>query len=84
MIGQMRRCRHHAPGVARRAHAAPLAGEGDQEVVPALCATGAGEAMGEDDALELTAELALNVAGNRVGVIEFATSQRKPSLWTVR
>ena len=35
VIGPMRRGGDHAPGVARRAHAAPLAREGDQEVVPA-------------------------------------------------
>lgn len=43
-------------------------------------ATGAGEAVCEDAALRIPAELALDVAGDRVGVIELAASQRKPSL----
>ena len=59
-----------APGVVpqgdllrgtRQAHAAPLAGEGDEEFVAALPATCAGEAMGEDAAGEIAAELALDV-----------------------
>jgi len=63
VIGEMRRRRHHAPGVARRAYAAPLAGEGDQEIVPALRATGAGETVGEDATLQVAAELMLDIAG---------------------
>ena len=63
VIGQMRRRLHHAPGIARRAHAAPLAGEGNEEVVPALPATGPGETVGEDAAVQIAAELALDVAG---------------------
>jgi hypothetical protein len=68
-IGEMRCRRHHAPGVARGAHAARLAREGDQEVAPALRAPRAGQAMGEDAAFERAAEVALDVAGERVGVI---------------
>jgi len=47
---------------ARRAQAATLAGEGDQEVVAAGAAAGAGEAAGQDPALEVTAQLALDGA----------------------
>ena len=47
--------------------------------MPALRATGAGETMGENAALEVVAEVALDVAGDRVGVAR-ATSQRKPRL----
>jgi hypothetical protein len=36
VLGEMRRRRRHAPGVARWAHAAPLARERDQEIVPAV------------------------------------------------
>jgi len=39
MIHQVGRGLGHAPGVARRADAAPLADEGDQKVVPARRAT---------------------------------------------
>ena len=60
-------------------HAAHLAREDDQEVVPALRAPRAGEAMGEDAAFE-RAEVALDVTGDHVGVIAFAMSQREPNL----
>lgn len=46
----------------------------------ALRAVGAGEAVRKDAALQITAELALDIAGNRIGVIEFTASQRKPGL----
>jgi hypothetical protein len=46
VIGEMRRRRHHTPGVARWAHAPALAGEQYQEVVAALPAPRAGEAQG--------------------------------------
>ena len=65
VIGEMGRRRHHAPGVARGADAPALARERDQEVVPALPAAGAGEAVGKDAALQVTAELALDVGGYR-------------------
>ena len=47
VIGEMRRRRHPAPGVARWAHAPGLAGERDQEVVAALPAPRADKAVGE-------------------------------------
>ena len=80
VIGEMRCRRYHAPGIARGAHAALLAREGDQEVVPALRVPRAGQAMGEDATFEIAAEVALDVAGERVGVIAFAMSQHEPSL----
>lgn len=40
--------------------------------MPALRATGAGEAVREDAALEVATELTLDVAGNRAGVVVFA------------
>ena len=48
--------------------------------MPAWHAKGAGETMGENAALEVVAEVALDVAGDRVGVVARATSQRKPRL----
>ena len=48
VIDQVRRGLRHALGVARRAQ--PFAGEGDQEVMPALGAAGAAEAVGKDAA----------------------------------
>ena len=65
VIGEMRRGRHHAPGVARWAHAPALARERDQEVVPTLPAPGAGEAMGKDAAVEVAAEVPLHSVAAR-------------------
>jgi hypothetical protein len=48
--------------------------------VLALRAPRAGEAMREDAAFEIAAEVALDIAGDRVGVIALAMSQREPSL----
>jgi hypothetical protein len=48
--------------------------------VSALRAMGAGETVGENAALQVATELALNLVGNRIGVIQLAASQRKPSL----
>ena len=53
----------------RMVQTAAHAGERDQEVVPALCATGPRETVGEDAALQVAAEFALDIAENRVGVI---------------
>jgi hypothetical protein len=68
VIGQMRCRRHHAPGVARRADAAALARERYRQVVAARIAIDAGKTVGEDAALQVAAELALDVGGYRVSV----------------
>jgi len=63
-IGEMRCRLHHAPRVARWAHAAPLARERDQEIVPALPALPAprpGKARRKDSAFQVTAELPLDI-----------------------
>jgi len=52
VVDQVGRRLGHAPGPARRAKAAPLAAEGDQLVMPAVTATQAQEAVGEDAALQ--------------------------------
>ena len=76
MVRQVSRCRHHAPCVARGAHAgqrpgAPaFAGEGD-EVVPA-CGTAAivtpssGKAVGKDAALQIFAKGLADIGLGRV------------------
>ena len=46
VISQMRGRLGHAPRVARRTHAAPFAGESDEEVVAALVAVGTGKTVG--------------------------------------
>ena len=55
-----------APGIARGADATSLVGEGHQEIVAARGTGGAGEAVGQDAALQVAAQLALHVAGYRV------------------
>jgi hypothetical protein len=52
MIGQMRCCFGHAPGVAGWAHAPAFAEIGGDEVMAAVGKAGAGKAVGEDAALE--------------------------------
>ena len=68
VIGEMRCGLDHAPGVAGRAHAAPLAREGDQEVVLTLLTESAGETVGEDAAFEVAAKFPLHIRGHRFGV----------------
>jgi hypothetical protein len=58
----------HAPGGAGRAQAAALAGVGDQEVVAASVAVCSREAAGQDPALEVAAQLALDVTRGRRAV----------------
>ena len=70
----------HAPGIARRADAAALAGEGHQEVVATLGTAGAGEAVGQDAALEIASEFALHVAGYRVPIAVAFARQREVGL----
>ena len=65
----------HAPGSARRAKAAPLAGEGYKLVVAAFAATQAQEAVGQDAAFEEGVELVLDKlrqigAGCGLGLLE--------------
>ncbi len=52
----------HAPAATGGAEAAPLAGKSDEAIVAAGLAAHAHEAVGEDSALEIAAELALDEA----------------------
>jgi hypothetical protein len=56
---QMRRGLRHWPGVARRTHPT-FAREGNQEVMAAVRKSGPREAIGEDAAFEVAAELAFH------------------------
>ena len=80
VIGEMGRRRHHAPAVARGADPATLAREGDQEVVAALSAAGAGDAMGKDAAVEVAAELPLHLFRHRPLVIVTVAALGEPGL----
>jgi hypothetical protein len=80
VIDQVRRGLCHAPGVARRTQAAPFAREGDQEVVPAVRTSGAGEAVGENAALEVTAELPFHVGRHPLGIPVVVPCEREVGL----
>ena len=56
MIRQMRSALRHAPGVARGAHAAALAGECEKEVVPTVITAGTRKAVGKDATFEVLAK----------------------------
>jgi len=60
VVGEMRGDLAHPPGVARRAYASPLAGERDQPLVAATLTAGPGEAMGQNAALQVAPEVALD------------------------
>ena len=59
VIDEMRSGLDHAPGGTGGADAPPFTGVGDDEVVTAVGAAGAGKTMGEDAAFEVAAEFAL-------------------------
>jgi len=83
VIGEMRCRRHHAPGIVRWAHAAPLAGNRDQEVVPALPAPGPGKTAGEDATIAVPAKLTLHMFRHRPLVIVTVTASGEPGLEVV-
>lgn len=56
MIAEVCRRLHHAPRVARGAHAAAFAGIGHEVVMPAVITPGPGKAMGKDAALQIVAK----------------------------
>ncbi len=66
LIGQGRRRLHHPARVAARAQAPRAAGEGYEKVVTAASAANAGKAVGQDAALQVLAEAALDEGGNRI------------------
>ena len=68
MIHPMRGGLGHAPGAAGGADPAALAREGDQEVMPAVRAAHPGEAVGQNAAGQVLAELPLDVGGNGIAV----------------
>ena len=53
MIAQVCCCLHHAPRVARGAHAPALVGEGHKVVVSTTVTPGPGKAVGKDAALQI-------------------------------
>ena len=59
---------HHAPRVARGAHAAAFAEIGHEIVVPAIVAPRPGKAMGKDSALQMLAKSLANTGPWRVVV----------------
>ena len=67
VIRQVRRRLHHAPRVARGAHAPAFAGIGHEVVVSAVITPGAGKAVGKDAAFEVFAKRLADIG---LGVIE--------------
>jgi hypothetical protein len=84
VVSEVRRRLHHAPGIARGAHAAAFAGIGDKIVVPAVVTPRPGKAVGEDAALQIFAKSLADIGLGRVVVakaIELTgTGQLKPGL----
>jgi hypothetical protein len=70
----------HAPSVARGADAAPLAGEGHQEIVSARGAAGPSEAVGQDAAFQVTPKLPFHVDGHPLAVPIVFPGQREVGL----
>jgi hypothetical protein len=64
-VDEVRRGVGHAPAAARGAEAAPLAGEGDEALQSARIAAEPQEAVGEDPAAKVRAQLLLDEAGHR-------------------
>jgi len=70
----------HAPGVAGRANAAPLAGEGHQEIVAALPTTRPRTTAGKDAAFQVPAKLPLRVGRDRMTVPILVPRERQVGL----
>jgi hypothetical protein len=68
VVGEVGGHLHHAAGVAGGADAAPLAGEGDEALGGARVAADTGDAVGEDAAAEVGAEVCLHPARYTVAV----------------
>jgi hypothetical protein len=75
-VDEMRRGVRHAPAGATRACAALLARERDEQIVTAVIAPAVNEAVSEDTAAKVAAELLLDVARERPGVRLARPSQK--------
>jgi hypothetical protein len=64
----------HSPATARRAEAPPLAGERDEDLVPAVVAAESGEATRHDTAREELPELPLDERGKPLPVVAAGSS----------
>jgi hypothetical protein len=84
VVAEVRRRLHHAPGVARGAHAPAFAGIGHEVVVPAVITPRPGKAMGEDAAFQIFAKGLADIGPGAVVValaVELAgTGKFMPSL----
>jgi hypothetical protein len=84
VVAEVRRRLHHAPCVARGAHAPAFAGIGHEVVVPTIVAPGSGKAVGKDAAFEVFAKGLADIGPGAVVValaVELAgTGKFMPSL----
>ena len=83
MINQVGSGLGHAPGGAGGTDAASLAGEGHEKLVAAVGTAGAGEAVGENPAFEVLAQLVLHVGWYRLAVRVGLARAREPGLEVV-
>jgi len=80
LIDQMRGRLDHAPCVAGRTYRAAFARKGNQKIVPARPAAGPGEAVGQNAALEVAAELPLHVRRHAVPISVPLAAERQVGL----
>ena len=80
MIHPMRGGLGHAPGAAGGADPAALAREGDQKVMPAVRAAYPGEAVGQNAAGQVLAELPFDVGGDGIAVRIAGPREVQPGL----
>jgi len=79
LVAEMGGDLHHAAGVTGGADPTALAGKGDQTLGAAVSATGAGEAVGQDAAAQIGAEVVLGPAGDCVAAEIVAGGQGRGS-----
>ena len=80
MVRQMRRRLHHAPRVARGAHAPAFAGIGDEVVVSTIITPRPGKAVIKPAAFQILAKGLADIGLGGVVVALAGTGQRMPGL----
>jgi hypothetical protein len=80
VIDQLGRSFRHGSSAARRTQPAPLAREGNEQVIPAARTSGAGEARKQDAALEAATELASHKGQDALSVPTVFSGEREVAL----
>jgi hypothetical protein len=86
VVGQMGGGFDHPPGVTSGTDAATFARPGDEKIVTALGASSAGKTIGENPAVEIAAELPLDIrrTGSALPTVTGDSSQVARCVCTVR